>query len=92
MQTGASRRDALPGTLESVAREVILKTGLRRSDAIRPERQQVKDEVATITLQKTERTSNVTVHIRRTAYENWLRQLPLRTAHLRMNPRPCSAG
>jgi integrase len=51
------------GTSERVALEVILNTGLRRSDAVRLGRQHVKDEVATITLQKTEKTSNVTVHI-----------------------------
>ena len=51
------------GTPERVALEVILNTGLRRSDAVRLGRQHVKDEVATITLQKTEKTSNVTVHI-----------------------------
>ena len=42
------------GTPERVALEVILNTGLRRSDAVRLGRQHVKDEAATITLQKTE--------------------------------------
>ena len=51
------------GTRERVMLEVILNTGLRRSDAARLGRQHVKDGVATITLLKTENSSGVTAHI-----------------------------
>lgn len=51
------------GTHERVALEVLVNTGLRRSDAVQLGRQHIKDGVATITLKKTDGTSDVTVHV-----------------------------